>query len=140
MEDLHIECHKKLMELSWRVIKRARSNLLDLGFAWNQYSIIKALKPGETLTLSDICQRVNRKNSNVTPIIDFLVSQGMVERIPDSSDRRVIRVGLTEDGILKREQAITSHENFIRELYKDLEKGEMKDFLDVMEVFLEKTK
>jgi hypothetical protein len=46
MEDRYIECHKKLMELSWRVIGKSRCNLSSLGFAWNQYSIMKALEPG----------------------------------------------------------------------------------------------
>ena len=92
MEDLYLTCHRKLMELSWSVIKKSRCNLAKLGFAWNQYAVMKAIEQGEALTLSEISERVHMKNSNVTPIIDFLVSKSIVERIPDEKDRRITRV------------------------------------------------
>ena len=140
MEDLYIACHRRLMELGWRVIGKSRCNLADLGFAWNQYSVMKALEPGESLTVSEISDRVRRKNSNVTPIVDFLVSKGIVERVPDKRDRRVIRVRLTEDGVTTRQQTITAHDDFIRELYQELNEDEMNEFLNIMAVFLEKVK
>ena len=140
MEDLYIACHRKLMELSWRVIKKSRCNIADLGFAWNQFSVMKTLEPGESLTLSEISTRVHRKNSNVTPIVDFLVSKGIVERIPDERDRRIIRVRLTEEGKVIREQAIAHHGNFISELYEALDEDEMRNFLDAISIFLEKLK
>ncbi len=140
MEDLYIACHRKLMELGWRVIGKSRCNLADLGFAWNQYSVMKAIEPGESLTLSEISDRVHRKNSNVTPIVDFLVSKGIVERVADTRDRRVIRVRLTEEGIKTRQQTITAHDDFIRDLYRELEEDEMKEFLDIMAIFLKKVK
>ena len=140
MDDLYIACHKKLMELSWRVIRKSRCNLADLGFAWNQYSVMKALEPGESLTVSEISGRVNRKNSNVTPIVDFLVSKSIVERIPDDRDRRIIRVRLTESGITTRAQIMAEHDGFVRGLYQALDEGEMKDFLDVANTFLEKVR
>lgn len=140
MEDLYIACHRKLMELGWRVIGKSRCNLADLGFAWNQYSVMKAIEPGESLTLSEISDRVHRKNSNVTPIVDFLVSKGIVERVADTRDRRVIRVRLTEEGIETRQQTITAHDDFIRDLYRELEEDEMKEFLDIMAIFLKKVK
>ena len=138
MEDLYIECHKKLMEFSWRVIRKSRCNLASLGFAWNQYSVMKALELGESLTVSEISARVHRKNSNVTPIVDWLVSKDIVTRISDTADRRVIRLRLTEEGVKIRQQAIEHHDDFIRELYQALAEDEMQDFLDVIEVFLDK--
>ena len=71
---------------------------------------------GEALTLSEISARVHRKNSNVT-YHRFLVSKGIVERIPDEKDRRIIRVRLTEEGIAIRQQAMEHHDNFILQLY-----------------------
>ncbi|MFY9177972.1 MAG: MarR family transcriptional regulator [Caldicoprobacterales bacterium] len=140
MEDLYIACHRKLMDLSWRIIKKSRCNLAELGFAWNQYSVLKILEQDQAMTLSEISARVHRKNSNVTPIIDFLVSKGIAERIPDEKDRRIIRVRLTDEGVAIREQAIAHHDNFIRQLYSTLDEEEMKSFMDIVDVFLEKIK
>jgi len=140
VEDLYLTCHRKLMELSWSVIRKSRCNLAELGFAWNQYSVMKAIEQGEALTLSEISARVHRKNSNVTPIIDFLVSKGIVERIPDEKDRRIIRVRLTEEGIAIRQQAMEHHDNFILQLYGPLNEDEIKKFIDAVDVVLEKIK
>ncbi len=140
MEDLYLTCHRKLMELSWSVIKKSRCNLAKLGFAWNQYAVMKAIEQGEALTLSEISERVHMKNSNVTPIIDFLVSKSIVERIPDEKDRRITRVKLTEEGISIRKQAIAHHDNFIGQLYGALEEDEIKKIIDAIEVALKKIK
>lgn len=140
MEDLYLTCHSKLMELSWSVIKKSRCNLAKLGFAWNQFSVLKTIGQGESLTLSEISARVHRKNSNVTPIIDFLVDKGIVERIPDKKDRRITRVRLTEEGVAIREQAIAHHDNFIKELYGALNTDEIKTFIDAIDMVLEKIK
>lgn len=138
MEDLYLKGHRKFMELGWRIIRKSRRNLANLGFAWNQYTIMKKIQPGEHLTLSEISEGANKKNSNVTPIIDFLVEKGIVERIPDTKDRRVVRVGLTKEGVGIRENIIISHENFIKQLYKEVQPKELEDFINIIEIFLEK--
>ncbi|HHZ14121.1 MAG: MarR family winged helix-turn-helix transcriptional regulator [Caldicoprobacterales bacterium] len=140
MEDRYIECHKKLMELSWRVIGKSRCNLSSLGFAWNQYSIMKALEPGESLTVSEISTRVHRKISNVTPVVDFLEERGIAERVSDEKDRRVIRVRLTKEGINIRQKTIENHNNFLNGLYQSLTEEEMEKFLDVVAIFLDKVR
>lgn len=114
--------------------------MAELGFAWNQFSVLKTIGQGESLTLSEISARVHRKNSNVTPIIDFLVDKGIVERIPDKKDRRITRVRLTEEGVAIREQAIAHHDNFIKELYGALNTDEIKTFIDAIDMVLEKIK
>ena len=139
MEARYIECHKKLMELSWRVIGKSRCNLSSLGFAWNQYSIMKALEPGESLTVSEISTRVHRKISNVTPVVDFLEERGIAERVSDEKDRRVIRVRLTKEGI-NIAKTIENHNNFLNGLYQSLTEEEMEKFLDVVAIFLDKVR
>lgn len=140
MEDLYIQCHRKLMEFSWRVIGKSRCNLSKMGFAWNQYSLMRALEPGEGLTVSEISSRVHRKISNVTPIVDFLAGEGIVERTSDRKDRRVIRVTLTEKGIKIRGEVMDHHNSFLKGIYASLTEEEMMDFSNIMTTFLEKVK
>mgnify|MGYP002411622585 CR=1 FL=1 len=128
------------MELAWRIRGRSRCNLSSLGFAWNQYSIMKALEPEEGLTVSEISTRVHRKISNVTPVVDFLVDKGIAERISDEKDRRVIRVRLTAEGIDIRQGAIDHHHDFLNSLYQSLTEEEMGIFLDIVNTFMEKVK
>lgn len=135
-----MECHKRLMELSRKVIKKAKRHICEQGFAWNQFKVMKNIQPGESLTLSEISEKASKKNSNITQIIDSLEKQGIVKRCPDDKDRRIIRVKLTDEGVKIREQVIEKHEEFIRNMYSSLDEQEIQDFLRITDVFINKIK
>lgn len=140
MENIYIECHKKLTELSHKIRHKVKQNLNEQGFAWNQFNVIKNIYPGESLTLSEISERISKKNSNVTQIVDSLEEQGIVRRQPDNKDRRVIRVELTDEGVEKREQIIKNYEQFIQTIYSLLNEQEIQNFLKIADIFLNKIK
>lgn len=140
MDDIFMKCHMKLMELNRRIMRKLKQNLNEMGFAWNQYNVMKNIHPGESITLSELSEKVSKKNSNVTSIVDFLEERGIIRRCPDDRDRRVIRVELTEEGEKIREQVIKHHEEYVQSLYHSLDEDEVHDFLKVVEVFLNKIK
>ena len=46
--------------------------------------------------ISQIASTLNISKSNMTPIIDKLISYGLVNRYTDEKDRRILRIELTE--------------------------------------------
>lgn len=48
------------------------------------------------LSITQLSQRLNISKPNMTPIIDKLISEGLVVRGEDPTDRRVIRVEITK--------------------------------------------
>ena len=50
-------------------------------------------------SISQVAKTLNISKSNMTPIIDKLISYGLVTRYTDSNDRRVLRIELTEKAI-----------------------------------------
>jgi len=46
--------------------------------------------------ISQIADNLGISKSNMTPIIDNLINYGLVNRYPDSRDRRILRVELTD--------------------------------------------
>ncbi|ADQ05688.1 transcriptional regulator, MarR family [Caldicellulosiruptor owensensis OL] len=50
------------------------------------------------INMSELAKRLNISASNLTPIIDKLISEEYVERLKDDSDRRVSIVQSTEKG------------------------------------------
>jgi len=52
----------------------------------------------EPLTMGELSSELEVPLSTATRIVDGLVHAGMVERVNDLSDRRVVRVGLSENG------------------------------------------
>jgi DNA-binding MarR family transcriptional regulator len=55
-------------------------------------------------------------SGNLTGIVDRLVEQGLVERRPDTKDRRVIRVALTDKGRSVTERMLPAHAADIEEI------------------------
>lgn len=52
----------------------------------------------EAVSVSDIAKNLSISKSNMTPIIDKLIKEDLVERFTDPNDRRVIRVKTTQKG------------------------------------------
>jgi DNA-binding MarR family transcriptional regulator len=73
----------------------------------------------EPLPLSELAQRVECGASNVTQLIDRLETEGLVKRVDDPVDRRVVRAQLTPAG---RELYATGvkHINAVRKSYPPL--------------------
>jgi len=81
--------HKKLLRMDLGGVTR---NLSRLHFA------IMGTLGREGLPVSEIAKRLLIPKSQMTHLIDELVGLGIVERQPDTKDRRVINISLTNPG------------------------------------------
>lgn len=57
-----------------------------------------AFPPRDELTMQELSERMNLAGSTMTRMIDRLVEQGLVARTRAETDRRVVRVSLTDRG------------------------------------------
>lgn len=80
-----------------KVIKTALSDF-KAGMTPLHYEIIRLLEDEDSLHCSEIGRRLHIAKAQMTGLIDKLVSNGMVERSTDDTDRRMIRVRLTANG------------------------------------------
>jgi len=68
------------------------------GMSRHHIMIMKMLEVHGTLRVSEIGKRLMVSNSQMTHLIDRLIGLGLVERQPDTADRRVVNVMLTAEG------------------------------------------
>ncbi len=61
--------------------------------------VIIYLSSVKNASISQVSSTLNITKSNTTPIIDKLISYGLVERYTDPSDRRIVRVELTSSAL-----------------------------------------
>ena len=78
-----------------------------------QFILMMLLKSG-TATMSEIGKELCVPKPNVTPIVDKLVDNLMVERISDSTDRRIVRIKITEKGMASVRQSKKLLKDFIK--------------------------
>ena len=89
------------------------------------YAVLGMLLHDGTLQMSEIGKRLCISKPNVTSLTGKLIKEGKVERLPDSEDRRIIKIRITNKGkhFLLGEREKTK-ENIKRNL-KDLENDEL---------------
>lgn len=64
----------------------------------SQYKILGVLTILGDLPISEIGNKLNLSKPNMTVLIDRLIEEGMVKRIPQVDDRRIIKISITEKG------------------------------------------
>ncbi len=128
VEDIRVRLHRTLIRVNSKLGKRLKTNLEQYNLSGAEYGILRSLGP-ESLTLSEISQRLLRVNSNTTVMIDNLEKKGWVERVRDQEDRRVIRVRLTPEGIRMRDRVLPQHSEFIREVLSPMTDQEVAQIL-----------
>lgn len=68
------------------------------GMPFSHIQILVMLSGGAR-TISRISEVLGIAKPNITPLLDNLCARGLVERVRDERDRRIVNVHLTEDGM-----------------------------------------
>jgi DNA-binding MarR family transcriptional regulator len=84
------------------------------------------------LTLGELSERMMVSNGNVTGLVERLVAQNLLDRRPSPSDRRVQRVSLTAEGRRTFRAMARAHEDWIAELFGDLEPAEIEALMQLL--------
>ena len=103
------------------------------GISPQQYNILRILNGAdEPLKVQIIKERMIDRSPNATRLMDKLCAKKLIERIPCETDRRVVHIKITKEGIALLE-AISA--DFNTELTKNLtehEASQLSDLLDKM--------
>lgn len=76
-----------------------KSCISDFSIPPSHARVIFYLLEFNSSPISQIADNLSISKSNMTPIIDNLINYGLVNRYPDSRDRRVLRVELTDKSL-----------------------------------------
>ncbi|MEX2474812.1 MarR family winged helix-turn-helix transcriptional regulator [Marinobacter sp.] len=91
------------------VIARYRPLLSELGLTYPQYLVLlvlwEAAAASHRLRVSDLGLRLRLDSGTLTPLLKRLQERGLVTRIREQQDERVVMVAVTPAGLALREQA-----------------------------------
>ncbi len=96
---------------------KLEASLAKVGLSMPKYSVLNELvSAGNALSLSDLANRLSCVRSNMTQLVDRLEADGLVKRVDDPNDRRIVQAELTEEGRARQEAGATElgrlHEEF----------------------------
>ncbi len=100
------------------------------GITGPQLWALKAISQNESLSLSDLSERMYLHRSTITGVIDRLEKKGYVTRNRDQVDRRVINVQLTREGRRLVKRAPNPAQGKMIYGLKNLKKGELNLIYD----------
>jgi DNA-binding MarR family transcriptional regulator len=88
-----------LLEAAHTLEARLEEALDAVGLSSAKYTVLSRLaRADEPLTLSELAARVCCVRSNITQLVDRLEAEGLVRRVDDPADRRIVRAALTPLG------------------------------------------
>ena len=102
-----------------------------------QFSALKFLKMNENNTVGDIAAYLRLSKSSATQLIERLAKSGLVDRIDDKEDRRIVHVVITQTGI---EKLIEMKKRFIgkmAELLKEVPEADLKELVRRQTILIE---
>ncbi|OGK18605.1 hypothetical protein A3G67_02030 [Candidatus Roizmanbacteria bacterium RIFCSPLOWO2_12_FULL_40_12] len=82
--------------------------------------------------VSDVANYFGIAIPTATVLLDRLTSLGLVQRVPDKTDRRVIGVVLTKKGEKLLSKAMKERENMFKKVFAKLSTKDKNDFLRIM--------
>jgi MarR family transcriptional regulator for hemolysin len=132
MSRLRLECHSILMELYRKMKTIRKEHFNKLGIVPSHFHVLKYIKPGDSLTISEISVGIGKESSNIITIIDSFEERGFLQRKRDADDRRIVRVSLTPEGERYREDITRKQEELSVGIYKDLSDEEVSKFMEIV--------
>ena len=80
----------------WALFLKAKAQLTP-----SQYNVLRILRGARPARLpsSEIGRRLVARDPDVTRLVDRLADRGLVDRVRESRDRRVVEVGITAEGL-----------------------------------------
>lgn len=70
----------------------------DQGIPLSHVQVLSMLEEVGSMSVSEISKRFGIAKPNITPLVDRLVSAGLVDRVRSETDRRVVNIVILEEG------------------------------------------
>lgn len=121
--------------------RRTYSHFAEYGIGEGQPRILWALSQEDGMSQAELGRRCRLEAATVTVTIARLEKRGLVERLPDPDDRRVLRVWMTPAGLSLHRLLDTTHQRIEREAFAgfdDADRERLAGYLERVRANLEK--
>jgi DNA-binding MarR family transcriptional regulator len=128
----------------WRAFERAHAHVSDqletdllelhrLPLAWYEVLARLAEADGYRLRMSQLAEMVMLSPSGLSRLVDRMIKEGLVERVPAEKDARGFYAILADAGRQRLEEAIGTHQQGVKDYlvghFSDEELAQLREFL-----------
>lgn len=127
------ECINFLLTRTQQVVfQKFKTSLAEYDVTPVQYGVLKCLWSRDGQNPSQIAGSLYLDSSTITGILDRMENKGLIKRIADPSDRRSLRVVLTEQGMELKEPVIRIIEEENKKVLSSLKEDERIKFIEYL--------
>ena len=130
----HLRLWLKMLKASRLIENELRERLrVEFNTTLPQFDVMAALyRADHGLKMSKLSGELKVSNGNVTGIIDRLVKDNLVERVPVAGDRRAMIVRLTQKGNTSFKVMAEVHEAWVSELMSSVSMNEADQLMKTL--------
>jgi MarR family transcriptional regulator, 2-MHQ and catechol-resistance regulon repressor len=132
IEKRALDVYIKLLRAADSIASSALASVHELGLTVTQFGVLEALWHLGPLTLSELAKKHLKSANNLTVVVDNLEKMNLVRRERSTTDRRVIYVHLTDDGLALIRQAFPPHVEAVVQLMSVLTAKEQETLSDLL--------
>ncbi len=124
-----------LMHRDYRLFVRCEDQIYgEYGLTMEQFSVLTAIKYiGSAAMPTEIARWLGRSTNAVSMLVDRMVKAGLVRRVRDRRDRRVVNVSMTSKGENAFKLAIPAGWEFIQKIVSPLSSEDRHTFERLLE-------
>lgn len=113
-------------------IEKPIKQVLDEKVSLEMYYCIKTLQYMGALTMSELARYIKVPKQQMTKLVNRLVEQDFAKRIYDPSDRRIIKIELTDNALQYIDRFLTQDMECYQKLVEQMNKTDRNDFLEAL--------
>lgn len=128
---------KKLFHAYFEVFKiihqQSYQNMDKLNLYPGQPKLLVLIKQNEGITQKELSEKNFVKPATITGMLNKLEANQLVTRIPDTFDKRVMRVYLTEEGKKLALQSELFMDNLVKKVFHNFTQEELNEYIRLTE-------
>ncbi|MBC7003150.1 MarR family transcriptional regulator [Photobacterium sp. BZF1] len=101
---------------------------LDLNITPMHLRVLKIINKKQSCTAIDIAQFLNRDKAQVTRLLNELIKQGLIEKVPNPEDKRSQRLLVTSEGMAILAQLETIDSKMNDKMMRGISQKELEEF------------
>ena len=130
VEPSSVETLLHLLRVSTDIIEAGEKRWHKFGMSPGRFSVLMILfrSTEDSLTPAVIADRIGVTRATITGLVDKLVRDKIVERVPSRDDRRKVNISLTEEGRKLLQRYLPAHFAGVTTIMKYLDEREKATF------------
>lgn len=128
-----VEIEELLRNVSTILRKRSRDILASFEITSPQFDALLVLRDNGELTMGELCAKMFLACSTATDLIDRMERNGLIERVRDTTDRRVIRLRVLAKGNRVIDEVLDARRSYLESIFADLSYEEKERIIQVLD-------